>query len=172
MFKKIKKQILSFFYAIRGIFSAFVTEPHMRFHLVASFYVVFFALKFYTLSPGQMSSLLLCIGSVFIAELVNTAIERLCDTVTKEYSDNIKFVKDVAAGAVLVAAIISVAVAFNILYKPEILRYIWLCIVSYPSFAIKLSATAIVSILFIAIDPMVYINPIRKLFSKKEEKGK
>ena len=74
-----------------------------------------------------------------------------------------------AAGAVLVAAIASVIVAFDILYKPEILRYIWLCILTYPSFAIKLSISAIVCLLFVVIDPKYYINPIKKLFSKKNK---
>ena len=169
MIKKIKKQVLSFSYAIRGIFSAFVTESHMRFHLVAAFYVMFFAHKFYDLSRGQISTLALAIGSVISAELVNTAIERLCDYITKEYSKDIKFIKDVAAGAVLVAAIASVIVAFDILYKPETLRYIWLCILTYPSFAIKLSISAIVCLLFVVIDPKYYINPIKKLFSKKNK---
>lgn len=168
MLNSITKQIKSFFYAIRGIFSAFVTEAHMRFHLVAAFYVMFFAHRFYDLSSGQISALALAIGGVITAELINTAIERVCDFMTKEYSKNIKFIKDVAAGAVFVAAVVSVIVAFDILYKPEVLRYIWLCFTTYTSFAIKLSASAFVCILFVVINPEYYINPIKKLFSKNK----
>ena len=45
---------------------------------------------------------------VFVAETINSAIEALCDTVSLDYKVNIKYAKDVSAGAVLVTALVSV----------------------------------------------------------------
>jgi diacylglycerol kinase (ATP) len=52
-----------------------------------------------------------CIALVWVAELLNTALEVLCDRVSREQDESIRRIKDVAAGAVLIAAIISVIVS-------------------------------------------------------------
>lgn len=49
----------------------------------------------------------LCIGLVIVAELLNTCIEKLCDVVSPGKDVRIKEIKDIAAGAVLFAAIVS-----------------------------------------------------------------
>lgn len=49
--------------------------------------------------------IVLAIGIVWVAELVNTAFEHLCDVVQPEFHVSVKTAKDVAAGAVLVAAV-------------------------------------------------------------------
>jgi diacylglycerol kinase (ATP) len=59
-------------------------------------------------SYPEAAILALAIGLVWVAEMVNTCIERLADHVTKERHPEIKLIKDLAAGAVLVAAIIAV----------------------------------------------------------------
>jgi len=56
-------------------------------------------------------AILLCIGMVWMAEALDTAIEFLADEVTLERRDRIGKGKDVAAGGVLITALISVAVA-------------------------------------------------------------
>jgi diacylglycerol kinase len=58
---------------------------------------------------------------VWLAEALNTAIERLADAVTLEPNENIGYAKDVAAGAVLAAAIISVVIGLTI-FVPHVLR--------------------------------------------------
>jgi diacylglycerol kinase len=58
---------------------------------------------------------------VWLAEALNTAIERLADAVTLEPNENIGYAKDVAAGAVLAAAIISVVIGLTI-FAPHLLR--------------------------------------------------
>ncbi|MFV0479807.1 MAG: diacylglycerol kinase [Anaerorhabdus sp.] len=47
----------------------------------------------------------LCIGLVLSLEIINEALEKLCDHVTKEWHEDIKVIKDLAAAAVLVASI-------------------------------------------------------------------
>jgi len=63
--------------------------------------------------------ILLCIGAVLSLEMLNSAIEKLCDMVHKDYHPTIKIIKDVAAGAVLLASIISVVIAC-IIFLPKI----------------------------------------------------
>lgn len=59
----------------------------------------------------------LVIGFVISAELFNTAIERIADRVQPEFDEDIKAIKDVAAGAVLVAAFTAVVMAAALLVE-------------------------------------------------------
>jgi diacylglycerol kinase (ATP) len=59
---------------------------------------------------------------VWLAETLNTAIERLADAVTLEPNENIGYAKDVAAGAVLAAAIISVVIGLTI-FIPHLIPF-------------------------------------------------
>lgn len=99
----------SFLCAFRGIGFAVRTERHMRVHLVFTYYVIVAGLILH-LRPAEWAAALLCIGTVTALECVNTSIERLCDDVRPERSEHIRAVKDVAAGAVLCAAIAAAAV--------------------------------------------------------------
>jgi diacylglycerol kinase len=63
-----------------------------------------------------------CIAFVISMEMLNTAIEKLCDVVHKELHPDIKRVKDIAAGAVLVSAIFSLMTGL-IIFLPKIILY-------------------------------------------------
>lgn len=67
-----------------------------------------------------MLAVLLCIGLVMALEMVNAAIEKLCDRLHPDKHTDIKLVKDMAAGAVLWAAIISAIVGL-IIFAPKLL---------------------------------------------------
>jgi len=99
----------SFLCAFRGIGYTIKTEAHMRVHLVFTYYVIVAGLILH-LRATEWAAALLCIGTVTALECVNTSIERLCDTVHPEKARGIRIAKDVAAGAVLCAAIASAAV--------------------------------------------------------------
>jgi len=71
-------------------------------------------------SRGEAISIVLSVGLVWLAELFNTAIEKLCDVVSKEYHPAIKFIKDVSAAAVLVSAI-TAFVTGAIVFLPKLL---------------------------------------------------
>jgi diacylglycerol kinase len=64
-----------------------------------------------------------CIAFVITMEMLNTAIEKLCDVVHKEMHPGIKKVKDIAAGAVLVAAFFS-AITGAVIFLPKIINLI------------------------------------------------
>lgn len=145
-----KKQVKSFFCAFRGIFSAISTESHLRFHLVAAFYVVFFALlgEFNT---SQWAILIITIGVVIFAELINTAVEDLCDLYTKEYNTKIKRIKDIAAGAVLVTAVASVFIALCLFIFTGNICHIFSRLTTEPLWFIPLGTSVVTSLLFLLL---------------------
>lgn len=99
----------SFGHAFRGLFWALGSQRNLRFHLAAAVWVCYLGF-FARFSAGQWGLIALCCGSVLAAELGNTALEVLCDKVCPEHDSAIGRCKDVAAAAVLVAAIAAVAV--------------------------------------------------------------
>lgn len=153
-----KNQFHSFLCAVKGILRIFETEGHMRFHLVAAVYVISFCLKFYDLSASQWSILILTISSVLCFEIVNTAIEKLCDKVCTEYNDLIKFTKDAAAGAVLVSAVGAVATAFVLLYRVQVFCNIFNYFTANILSLVLLIISAVIAVLFIAIKPSKYLR--------------
>lgn len=164
-----KKQLLSFSYAFRGLWSVLKTESHMRFHLVAALYVISFSLKFYNLSNAQWALLILTIACVFITEILNTVLERVCDTITLEYSKNIEFIKDVSASAVLVSAIAAIIVAFITLFKVDVFMYMFYYFTHNIFALILLVLLSALAVAFVIIKPDNYSSYIKKFFRKAKE---
>lgn len=109
----IMKFINGFFYALKGLGVASKEQLNLKIHLLA-LVVVIVAGIFFDLVAIEWAVIFLTFGLVIATEMVNTAIEYLVDMVQPEYHPQAGKVKDVAAGAVLVAAIIAVAVAITI----------------------------------------------------------
>lgn len=114
----------SFADAFRGIGACLKSERNMRIHLVMAVYVLFFASQL-SLSRGEMACLVLAIGAVMAAEALNTAVEKLCDFAQKNQNRYIRFVKDVAAGAVLLSAVGALLAGVFLLFRPELWRLLW-----------------------------------------------
>lgn len=112
------KRIKSFKHAIDGLMYAFCKETHMKIHLIAAILVVClgFCLQ---IGATEWLIILLAIGLVIVTELINTAIERLADVVSKEIHPQIKIVKDVAAGAVLFSSIIAAIIGL-LVFLPKV----------------------------------------------------
>ena len=104
----------SFACALRGIAVLLRTQTNARIHLLATVLVVAAGFMF-RISRGEWVPLAFAIGIVWIAEAVNTAIEALADRITRENDDAIRRAKDVAAGAVLLAAITAAIIGLLIL---------------------------------------------------------
>lgn len=109
----ILKFINGFFYALKGLGVAIKEQLNLKIHLLA-LVVVIVAGIFFDLVAIEWAVIFLTFGLVIATEMVNTAIEYLVDMVQPEFHPQAGKVKDVAAGAVLVAAIIAVAVAITI----------------------------------------------------------
>lgn len=109
----------SFKYAIEGIITAIKMERNMKIHVCFTIAVIIAGFVF-KIDLQQWMICLLCIGIVISLEMVNTAIEQIANTIDKKYDDKIKIIKDVAAGAVLVSAIISAIIGLMI-FLPKLL---------------------------------------------------
>ena len=100
--------VYSFKYAFDG-FVAALDQRNFRIHLAITGFVVVMNLVLRVPIAGWAATLL-CAGSVLVLELLNTALESLVDLITQAYHPLAKRVKDIAAAAVLVAAVMSVVV--------------------------------------------------------------
>lgn len=106
----ISKRLKSFGHAFRGIRTLVTTQPHAQLHLLATIIVVTAGLLV-GLRRWEWVAIMLCIGMVWMAEALNTALEFLADEVSLEQRERIGKAKDVAAAGVLIVAMISVVIA-------------------------------------------------------------
>ena len=107
-----------FVYAAKGLIEAVKSQFSIRFHFIATIIVI--AVSFYyNLNTSEWCFILLSIALVWTTELLNTAMEYLTDFVSPEYNYLAGKVKDIAAGAVLMAAILSACVGL-IIFIPKI----------------------------------------------------
>ena len=107
------KTIRSFRYAGRGMVDLFRFENNAKVHLLAAVVVILVGIVL-KISRVEWAIVITQIGLVLAAEAVNTALEKLCDLVQPGYHPQIKVIKDVASGAVLILAITAVMVAILI----------------------------------------------------------
>jgi diacylglycerol kinase (ATP) len=99
-----RARLKSFVYAWNGIIHFFRKEHNAQLHLVSTIVVI--ALSFYLkVSSAEAIFLAFAIGFVWVTEMINTAIEKAMDFISLEKHHQIKLVKDLAAGAVLIASI-------------------------------------------------------------------
>lgn len=101
---QLKKFVLGFAYAARGIWTGIKEERNLRFHLCATVFVLAFS-AFYPFTRTEYLILCLCITCVIGAELMNSAVERAADKPDGAYSLLIRAAKDMAAGAVLAVSL-------------------------------------------------------------------
>lgn len=112
----------TFIHAAGGIRHAFRTEANFRIHVVVMTLTVTLGMVF-QISTVEWLFVAGCSMLVLSMELLNTAIENVCDLITGEYHPLIKIIKDTAAAAVLVSAIGSV-VSGGIIFFPKIIHII------------------------------------------------
>jgi diacylglycerol kinase len=115
---RLHSRIKSIGFAVEGIATFFKTQHNAWIHAVATVIVILagFALR---VSITEWCFLIIAIVMVMLAEMINTAIEFLTDRVSTEYHPLAKKVKDVAAGAVLFAALAAVVIGV-IIFLPKL----------------------------------------------------
>jgi diacylglycerol kinase (ATP) len=114
-----KRLIRSFGFAFKGLGYAAKTQPNFRFHLVAGTIAVILGFLF-RISVAEWLWLMACIAVVLITELLNTSLETLTDLVSPAYNEKAGHVKDVAAGAVVVAALFALITGI-VIFLPKII---------------------------------------------------
>ena len=136
--------------AVSGLLKPFAAERNMRIHFSIANLIILFA-HFYGLNRDEWAVLFLTIGLVITAELVNTAVENAVDTATSEISQTAKTAKDTAAGAVLFAAVISVAIGCFLFLDIQRIQSALTCVFSSPAVYLPCIALGTADILFIIL---------------------
>jgi len=117
-----KKLIRSFGYAFKGLSHAAATQLNFRIHLVATLLAIFMGYALH-ITVNEWLWIILCMAIVLITELLNTAIEFLTNLVSPDYNELAGHVKDISAGAVVIAAIFALITAL-VIFLPKLLLLI------------------------------------------------
>jgi diacylglycerol kinase len=112
----LKPFLQSFVYAFQGIVAAFRGQRSLKFHLFGAL-VVFGIGYYFDITASEWIALVSMTGLVVGLEMMNTAVESLVDLVTLERKPLAGKVKDIAAGAVLMASIAATIVLIIIFQK-------------------------------------------------------
>jgi diacylglycerol kinase len=110
--------IKSFGWAFNGLKDCILHEKNFRIQYIIALLIVIAGI-FFSISALEWMIILICFAVVLSFEIINSAIEKLCDLVSPEFNLTIKKVKDMSASAVLLAAIISFIVGC-IIFLPRI----------------------------------------------------
>ena len=113
---KSRSIIESFNYAVSGIIYALKSERNMRIHLIVAGIAILMSL-FFDFSKAEFLLLFFAITFVLMAEMFNSAIEKTVDLVTDEFKPLARLAKDIAAGAVLIAAVNSLVVGYLLFFN-------------------------------------------------------
>ena len=99
-----KKRRQALYYALIGLIGSVRKESHMKIHCVSAV-IVLCVSYYFSISRMEWIAIASCICLVIITEIINTAIEKICDLVTTEINPTIKYIKDISAAAVLIACL-------------------------------------------------------------------
>lgn len=105
----------SFYNAFRGIFVMLKSERNFQIEFAALLVnvVLIYALN---VERTDAAIILLTCAVVLSAEILNTGIEKICDMVQPDYDDRVRFIKDIAAGAVLILTIAAMIIGVLVYY--------------------------------------------------------
>ncbi len=121
--ERLRQFVRGFYYACQGLIHVFRYERNARVHLL--FAVAAFVLGVYLrVSNTELVAIFFAIIIVFLAEIFNTAIEKTLDLIDTNNNHRIMIIKDMAAGAVLVAAAAAFLVGV-VIFVPALVR-LWL----------------------------------------------
>jgi len=115
----IQARLKSFVYAFEGVMYFIKHEAQALIHLIAIVAVIG-AGYWFKISSMEWIAVVFAIGIVVSAEMLNTAIEKLTDMVSPQINEQAKIVKDLAAGAVLIASLTAFIIGL-IIFLPKIL---------------------------------------------------
>ena len=93
----------------RGLFVGFATEPNIRREIAVTLIVLVLLLTL-PLSDWEKGAVIIVVGLVLVVEFVNTAIERLLNVVKPQFHEDVRDMKDMTAGATLIASFIAVVI--------------------------------------------------------------
>lgn len=117
----LRRLIKSFHYAFRGVIRLLTDEQNARIHATITIVVGMLA---YILQVTRIEAAVLFIAiiMVFAMEIMNTAVEKICNLIDMRHNPQIRIIKDGMAGAVLIASVIAAVVAIFI-FLPHIRNF-------------------------------------------------
>jgi diacylglycerol kinase len=115
--KFLQNRLKAFVYAFSGLFEAIRKEEPLKVEVSAAVLALIASWHF-RITRQEWLAVLTSIALVFITELINTAIEKLCDLVKPERNDTIRYIKDISAAAVIVACLLALCVA-GLIFLPR-----------------------------------------------------
>ncbi len=115
--------IKSFACAFDGLKDCILHEKNFRIQYIIAILIVIAGI-FFSISVSEWMIILLCFAVVLSFEIINSAIEKLCDLVCPDFNLTIKKVKDMSASAVLLSAIIAFVIGC-IIFLPKIYTLIF-----------------------------------------------
>ncbi len=118
----VRIHVRSYKWAVRGLFSIFLQQLNFKIQLFVSVLVIAAAL-FFQITRIEWIIIIFVIFMVLISEAINSAVEAVSDAVSKDQHQDIRYAKDVGAGATLLAAIASVIIGL-IIFLPYIQKFI------------------------------------------------
>ena len=118
----LKSRFGSFKLAFDGLLFLLKNEHNSRIHLLAAIAVIILGI-IVKLNQIEWALMTIVIGLVFLAELLNSAIETLADLINPEWNELIKRAKDYSAAAVLISAIMAM-IAGGLIFIPKLLALI------------------------------------------------
>ncbi|TAK88860.1 diacylglycerol kinase family protein [Patescibacteria group bacterium] len=121
------ESVIGFLRSLRTAFSGLVhvvrVERNARFHLVIAVLALLLAVAL-NVSNAELAAIFFAIIIVFVSEVVNTAIEKILDLIEPNHNQQVRIIKDIAAGAVLVAAVGAAAIGVAV-FGPYLTGFIW-----------------------------------------------
>ncbi|NQT90212.1 MAG: diacylglycerol kinase [Candidatus Omnitrophica bacterium] len=118
--QKANKLVDSFNAAIEGFLYVFKTQRNMRIHFLLALLVIMLGI-YLNFSRVELMLLCLTIGLVLITEMINTAIEIILNKISSSYTHWVKLVKDISAGAVLVASLNAIIIGYLLFFKQNVI---------------------------------------------------
>ncbi len=102
-------------FALSGIWVLLKSERHFQIHSVV-FILVIFSGCFFKITRVEWLAILMVSTLVLLSEAFNSSIEKLSDALTMEKIPLIKQVKDIAAGAVLIAVALAIIIGVAVFF--------------------------------------------------------
>ncbi len=112
-------RLKAFQYAFKGLKKLIFSEDSFKAQFLIGLFAILLGLLF-KISTIEWMMQLICIGLMLSTEALNTAVEKIADYIQPNYHKEIETIKDIGAGAALIAAIISLILGC-IIYIPKIL---------------------------------------------------
>jgi len=117
---RIGRLFKSFGYAFKGLFKTFREEQNLQIQTIASL-AVLSAGAYFKISPGEWALLILVIGLVLVAEITNSAVERIADVLKPRINSYVKEIKDIMAAAVLLTSLAAIIIGL-IIFWPRLYK--------------------------------------------------